>query len=262
MDPVLKPLLNIPPFLSVLIISFVISLVITLIYKLLTDQKKMKELREGIKLSQEELKKHRNDPKKMMEIQKKAMEKNMVYMTSSFKPTLVTMIPMLLIFIWLNANMTYEPIKPGMDFRVTALFDDATEGNVTLKWLSEDSNLKLEVSNTNQEIKNNMAYWSLKGDSGEYSLSFEHNGDAITYNKGETYNKKVIISEERKYASPAESLKNSVIKKVEINNKPVIYIPIPFKFLWWSKGGVGFLGTYILLSLLFSTLLRKLLKIY
>jgi len=243
MDPVLRPLLKMPPLLSIVIISLTISLIITFVYKLVTDQKKMKELRDGIKSTQEELKKHRANPKKMMEIQKKAMEKNMQYMISSLKPTLITLLPIILIFGWLNTNMGYYPLEPGKEFQVSIFLKEGVTGNVTLTSVPE-----LDfVSNAEQNIEDSKVTWTLKGKAGEYVLEFEHNG--------ESYQKDILITNERRYKPPIENIKDSFIKRIEISNKVIIYLNL----LGWK---IGWFGTYIIFSLIFSTGIRKLLRIY
>ncbi len=251
LDPVLRPLLSLPPIVSVLIISLIISLIVTFVYKLLTDQKRMKELKDEIKSHQKEMKKHRENPKKMMEVQKKAMEKNMQYMTSSFKPTLITLLPLFLIFGWLNANMGYYPLMPNQDFNVTIYANEGFSGNVTLT-----ATPNLEIYSPTKEIENNKITWILNGEEeGEYLLEF-------IYDKENIYKKNIIISEERKYAPPVEKVRDSFVNRIEVSNKKIIYIPLPFKFLLWNEGGIGWLGAYIMFSLVFSTGLRKALKIY
>lgn len=106
LDPVLGPLMSIPAPWNVLLLSFIITLVMTLLYKFLTDQKLMKELKDDMKAMQNEMKLLKDNPEKMMEVQKKAMEKNMKYLVQSLKPTLVTFIPILIIFAWLRAYFT------------------------------------------------------------------------------------------------------------------------------------------------------------
>ena len=71
------------------------------------------------------MKQHKDNPQKLLEIQKNAMEKNLEYMKHSFKPMIFTMIPILLIFGWLNAHLAYEPIRPEELFGVTATFDES-----------------------------------------------------------------------------------------------------------------------------------------
>src|SRR3989338_3146270 len=95
LNPTLGPLMSIPNPWNLLFLSLLITLVMTLLYKFLTDQKLMKELKD-------EMKKLKDNPEKMMEVQKKAMEKNMKYLFQSLKPTLITFIPILIIFEWIR----------------------------------------------------------------------------------------------------------------------------------------------------------------
>ena len=103
LDPVLSPFISLGHFWAVFLISLIIALIITLVYKWVTDQELMKTLKEDIKALQQEMKKLRDNPSKMMEVQKKAMEKNMKYMMQSMKPTLITFIPIIVIFGWMNS---------------------------------------------------------------------------------------------------------------------------------------------------------------
>lgn len=91
---------------NIIAISFVLTLIVTLIYKYTTNQKKMKELKDEIKASQEEIKKNKGDTTKMMEIQKKAMEKNFEYMKHSLIPMFITFIPLIIMFSWLRTFFT------------------------------------------------------------------------------------------------------------------------------------------------------------
>ncbi|MAG20304.1 hypothetical protein CL618_02625 [archaeon] len=93
-------------FVALIIISFILTLLITLVYKWLTDQHLIKTLKEDIKGHQEESKNHKENPEKLMQIQKEAMEKNMKLMMHSMKPMLFTFLPIIIIFGWLRT--TYE----------------------------------------------------------------------------------------------------------------------------------------------------------
>ena len=106
LDPVMGPVMDLPNPWNLLLISFILTAIITLLYKFLTDQKLMKELKAEMKGYQKEMKDFKDDPKKMMEVQKLAMEKNMKYMLQSLKPTLFTFIPIIFIFSWLRTYYT------------------------------------------------------------------------------------------------------------------------------------------------------------
>jgi len=97
------------PLVAIIIISFLMTLLITLSYKFLTNQELMKSLKQEIKDFQQQMKEHKDDSSKVMEIQKLSLEKNMKYMMHSFKPTLFTFVPLIIIFTWLRT--TYSTIQ-------------------------------------------------------------------------------------------------------------------------------------------------------
>src|SRR3989344_3449858 len=102
LNPVLSPLLSLPPLAAILIVSIFLSVLMTLIYKWMTDQELMKTLKE--------------------DVNKRAMEKNMKYMMHSLKPTLVTFIPLIIIFAWLSSHLAFYPLIAGEQFTLDAEF--------------------------------------------------------------------------------------------------------------------------------------------
>ena len=96
------------PKTSLIIISLAVTFVSTLITKYLTDQAHMKSLKDRQKALQEEMKKHKDHPDKIMELQTEALKITGTMMKSSFKPLLVTFIPFLILLYWLRA--AYVPV--------------------------------------------------------------------------------------------------------------------------------------------------------
>jgi len=86
------------PRISIILISVVVSLFSILVTKFFTDQVRIKEIKEAQKGKQKLLKEHKGNPQKMMEIQKEIMSQSMELMKQSFKPLLITLIPLLLLF--------------------------------------------------------------------------------------------------------------------------------------------------------------------
>ena len=101
---------------SVIVISLILTLLVNLAVKFLSDQKAMKTLKEETKLLNEEMKKFKNDPSKYLELQKKAMQSNLEYMKHSMRPTLFTLLPLLLIFGWLRETFPREEILINLPF--------------------------------------------------------------------------------------------------------------------------------------------------
>lgn len=101
-NAIFGPIMNLPDPLNLFIISFILTGLITLAYKHLTDQNKMKELKAEMKDAQKKMKEMKDQPGKVMSMQKEAMKKNMEYMKHSMKPMLFTFVPIIIIFGWLR----------------------------------------------------------------------------------------------------------------------------------------------------------------
>ena len=256
-DPILSPLLRLNPLLGIAIISFILTLLITLIHKLVSNQDVMKGLKKDMKDHQDEMKKHKSDPKKVMEIQKKVMEKNMEFMKHSFKPMIFTFIPIIIIFGWLNANMAYYPIMPDQEFDVMLTFDlEGLEKNISLVSVIPEDQLEM-INGVTQTVERNktkkflgekwvgVANWKLKGPEGIYTLIYSFDDDARAYEKD------LIISEERKYALPEKRINDgNSLKSIKVMNEPI-------KPLF----GLGWIWAYIIFSIIFSMTIRKALNV-
>lgn len=93
---------NLSPLWSIIVLTLLITFLITLAYKFLTNQELMKSLKQESEALKKEMKSLKNDTEKLMQVQKKAMEKSFEYMRHSMKPTLFYLIPLLLIFSWMS----------------------------------------------------------------------------------------------------------------------------------------------------------------
>jgi len=253
LNPIFGPLLNLPPFWAVLIIAFVIALLITLVYKWMTDQHLMKSLKDEIKTFQQQMKEFKHDPKKVMDIQKRAMQTNMKYMMHSMKPTLITFLPIIIIFGWLHANIAFEPIMPGQEFLVGAEFQQGVVGEMNLKVFEFVEGEKVIAENveilvdSTQEITEGKAEWRLKGEEGLYSLDYIY--------EDRSYSKELLITSEQAYKEPVTKINDDKIKLLGTIHEKTS----PLQIFGWK---IGWLGTYIIFSIVFSMSLRKILKLH
>ena len=162
LNPVLQPLINLGPFWAIVVLSLLISLVIVLVYKYFTNQNEMKRLKDEQKEFQKKMKELRSQPEEMMKVQKEAMSANLQYMKHSFKATLITMLPIILIFSWMNAHLMYEPIFPEETYSVSAQFAEGVTGEAEL---IVDERTEL-LSDATQPISERVT-WRLKSDEGD-----------------------------------------------------------------------------------------------
>jgi len=118
LNPILNPLLtffqdpNNPMFgalVGIFIIATIVAFVITLANKLLVDQDRLQFLQKEMKVFQQEMMQAQKsgDPKVLKDVQKKQaefMEIQKEMMFNSFKPMIVTFVPIILVFYWMAGN--------------------------------------------------------------------------------------------------------------------------------------------------------------
>lgn len=249
LNPILQPLLSRSPLLVIIILALIISILITLVYKYFTNQEEMKRLKDKQKNFQSKLKELKDRPEEMMKIQKEAMKVNLDYMKHSFKPTLITMLPILLLFGWMSAHLAYEPIYPGETFSVTANFREGITGKTKLIF---DEGTEL-ISKPEQEIAGGMASWDLKASRGVHFLT-------VTVGE-QQQQKKVLITTKLQYENAVSTYQHSDIEKITIAYNKLrpfgqnFTVPL---FNWQP----GWLGVYIIFSLVFSLGFRKVFNLY
>lgn len=93
---------NLPPLVSIFIVTLIITFLVTIAYKYLSNQSEIKTAKEETKMLQQEIKKHKDNSQKIMELNKELMKRSGILMKNSLKPTLITFIPIILIFNWLR----------------------------------------------------------------------------------------------------------------------------------------------------------------
>ena len=238
-DAILGNLVGSNPKLALVVISFAIAMFTTLAYKYFSNQDELKKIKEDVKSMQAEAKEHKDDQKKAMEINKQIMQRNMESFKHNIKPMVITFLPIILIFGWLSANLAYEPLGPGEQFEFHANFYDLTG----MASLSSES--VAVIGESEQEIKDEAISWILEApdDPGQYTLDLEY--------KDVVYTHDILISEEQKYLNPEQKIEKEGLKSVGVSQDKL-------KLFF----GFGWLGSYILLSIVFSIALKKILKVH
>jgi len=245
-DPIFLWLLNLSPFWGLVVLALFISLIVTLVYKYFTNQTEMKRLKDQQKEFQQKMKSLRSNPEEMMKVQKEAMKVNMEYMKHSFKPMLITMIPILLIFGWMAGHLSYEPIYPNETYSVTAYFKEGVNGTATL--ITDNQTTLIDAAE--QTIVNQTATWNLKSEEGTRALT-------VKINSAEQ-KKEVLITTEMASSEALTVYAHSDIERIQINYKELKPLGTLSIFGWHP----GWVGIYIILSLIFSLGLRKIFNLY
>ena len=87
----------------------------------------------------------------------------------------------------------------------------------------------------------------MNGKEGEYLLEYVIDG--------KKYYKEVLITEKNRYKEPVKMVNDGIVKSIQIEHKEKKLINL---FGW----KIGWLGTYIIFSIIFSMLVRKVIKVY
>lgn len=262
LDAVLGPLLSIKPILGIMIISFLITLLITFIYKFTTDQVLLKQIREKQKNLQDEMKKNRGNPSKVMKLQKQAMESSMEMMRQSFKSMLFTFIPIIILFGWVGTHFAYEPLDVGQEFNVTLMLKKGAAGDITI---NVPQGITL-VSPSTQTINGKTMDYTLKADAGgAYLVTFLHNDQLVE--------KQIVVDGENGYIKNIKTKKTFIdsiygsregyLSDGDITQIIVGYDKVrPFGSISLFGWRPGWLGSYIIFSILFSIVIRKVFKVH
>ncbi|MBI2043878.1 DUF106 domain-containing protein [Candidatus Pacearchaeota archaeon] len=103
------------PKTSVMVIGFFVVFVMTIVQKYFTDQKRLKELKARQKEIQKKTSEKKGDVEAYQKAQKESMQEtfqiSMEMMKHSFKPLLITFLPILLLIWWLKGVYVGTPIE-------------------------------------------------------------------------------------------------------------------------------------------------------
>ncbi len=109
LDPTAGTLLNWNRDFGMIIIVFVLTLITSLVQKATIDKEAMQQLKKEQKALNEEMKLHKENPQKMMELQKKSFEFIPRTFELTFKSSLFTIAPLILLFRWFSDYFTTNP---------------------------------------------------------------------------------------------------------------------------------------------------------
>ncbi len=102
LDSIFSPLLALPPFISELILAIIISFLVTLPYKFLIDQNKLREIKEKQKEKQMKIKElQKTNPKEANRLLSEMLMLSHKQMRLTLKPMFLTFILILILLPWM-----------------------------------------------------------------------------------------------------------------------------------------------------------------
>lgn len=111
LNPTAGNLLDFNVTLGMIVVTAIITLLLTLVQKYTTDQESLRQLRKEQKLLQEEMKLYKDNPQKMLELQKKQFEFFPRTMDLTMSSLIYTSVPILLFFRWFSDYFATNPVK-------------------------------------------------------------------------------------------------------------------------------------------------------
>jgi uncharacterized membrane protein (DUF106 family) len=112
-DLLFVPLRSMSPWVGMAIVSFLTGLLMLVIFRYTSNQAGIKKVKNRIKAHLLELRLYKDNFGLSMKAQGNILLANLRYITHSFKPLLVMIVPVLLILIQMNFWFGYESLKPG-----------------------------------------------------------------------------------------------------------------------------------------------------
>lgn len=94
----IQPFMQTYPHLAVILAALLIAFFISLVNYFVLDKERMREIKGKQKALQEEMKNHKDNPQKLMELQKEMFSHMGETMRHSMKPMLITFIPLIILF--------------------------------------------------------------------------------------------------------------------------------------------------------------------
>lgn len=226
-DTIFQPLLVQGPYISLAVVAAALALIISLLYWLILDKEERDRIKEKLDKQQEKMKEaQKDDDKDASEYMKKSFELNRKFMMVNFKPSIATMVIVMLIFPWLGA--TYSP---AIDMQQSG--NSTFQGNLT--YAQQDTPITVDNSTSNVTVL-------IDGE--EYTI-----GDKFSEHGIDWRIKKFSYSEGGFTNTEGYKLKTSA---------EFIQLPIGIPF---AGDELNWLGFYIVVLMPLSILFRKLLGV-
>lgn len=100
LDPSVGKILDWNKTFGLIIITLILSFIMNLVQKYGTDQETLKQIKADQKELQKEMKEYKDNPEKIMELNKKQLEMMPHILKTTMRPIMYTMVPFILLFRW------------------------------------------------------------------------------------------------------------------------------------------------------------------
>lgn len=262
LDFITIPFRGFDPFWGFFAICVILGAVAVIIFKYLSNQNKIKEVKKQIKIHFLEIRLYKDDFREILKAQKEILKNNFWYTVYSFGAAIPIIILVLITISQINLRYGYTPIRPGQNFDVKVVYAQDADRR-------PEPQLKLP-----EGLEAVTPAMSLGGE-GEVSWQFQATR-AGRYEVGfkvcdQEYTKEIVIG---KIASPycpqlmrqgflatfINSVEPPLAKDSRLDSIEIGYKPKYFKciFFGWN---MHWLIVFPLIAIGFGLVVRKILKV-
>ncbi len=260
-DLIIFPVRNSSPLTELVWISALTGLLMVNIYKIVSNQEKIKKVKKKIKCHFLEVQIYKDDLGDTLLAQKNILKANLRYLWLSFVPGTVLVCIVFFILIQLHCRFSYKPIEVGEKVCVSIRFDVdklLKRNDVRLilpEGIKQDSPL-LFVPNLNEFS------WRIKGErEGHYKIGFETHS--------ETHQKELAVGSIVSSISPKRTtagwanIINYPSEKFLPKNSSVkeIYTPLHDREISINNSSYNWLVIFFPSALIFGLIFKKILNI-
>ena len=185
-DLTLLPFQAVAPFWPLMIYALLLGIFMLVIFRHISDQKRIKETKDRIKAHVFEIRIFKDDVRILLSAQKNVVLYNLKYLKHFMKPMLVLLVPVALVLLHLEGWFGYRPLKPGESTIVSMKMVGEHGKRMAQAVLSGEEGLTIETPPL--RIPGEEVDWRVRAtEPGEHTLTF-------TIGEGEVWQKKVVVS--------------------------------------------------------------------
>lgn len=261
-DLLFIPFQSMNPWVGMVIVSFLTGLLMLAIFRYTSNQAGIKKIKNKIKAHLLELRLYKDSLSLSMKAQGNILLANMKYITHSFKPLLIMIVPVVLILIQLNFWFGYESLKPGESTLLKVKLDEGYNPLQTNLVLEPDSDLVIETPPLRIEENGELDWRVSSKASGSHQIHITVGGQTISktidiatkpLSKLSPIKRKKRLLDEIFYPVEAPITKDVPVKSIE-----VLYPSKSMNLFGWN---IHWLIAYFILSIVFGFAFKGIFKV-
>jgi len=262
LDLIAMPFRNAEPFWGFMAICMVVTTIVVIIFKYLTNQKEIKVVKDRIKLHFMEIRIYKDDLREVLKAQKEILKNNFWYVIYNIQGAIPIGIVFLLALSQINLRYGYTPILPGETFDVKVIYakdaDRKPEPKLILPEGVESVTPALHLGGEDE------VSWQLRAsEAGNYKIGFtacdqEYTKEIIIGKISSPFGPQILRS--GFLAALLNSAEPAIPEKALLESIEIGYQPKHFKciFFGWN---MHWLLVLPILTISFGLVMRKILKV-